>query len=71
MIVIIPYLNTAMPGKQFILHGGSMGGATVLRMTGKPDLPENVKFAVGDCGFTSAWDEFSYELKKIKYPSTL
>lgn len=62
------YLNTVMPGKQFILHGGSMGGATVLRMTGEPDLPDNVKFAVGDCGFTSAWDEFSYELKKNHVP---
>lgn len=62
------YLNTVMPGKQFILHGGSMGGATVLRMTGEPDLPDNVKFAIGDCGFTSALDEFAYELKKNHVP---
>lgn len=62
------YLNTVMPGKQFILHGGSMGGATVLRMTGETDLPRNVKFVVGDCGFTSAMDEFAYELKKNHAP---
>lgn len=62
------YLNSVMPGKQIILHGGSMGGATVLRMTGEPDLPENVKFAIDDCGFTSALDEFSYVLKKNHAP---
>lgn len=62
------YLNTVMPCRQFILHGGSMGGATILRMTGEPDLPENVKFAIDDCGFTSAWDEFSYELRRTHAP---
>lgn len=62
------YLNRTFPDKQIILHGGSMGGATVLRMTGEPDLPENVKFAIDDCGFTSALDEFSYVLKKNHAP---
>lgn len=62
------YLNRTFPGSQLILHGGSMGGATVLRMTGEPDLPENVKFVIDDCGFTSAWDEFSYELKNSHAP---
>ena len=62
------YLNAVLPGRQFILHGGSMGGATVLCMTGEPDLLGNVKFAVGDCGFTSAWDEFTYELRHAHAP---
>ncbi len=62
------YLNAVLPGRQFILHGGSMGGATVLRMTGEPDLPENVRFTVADCGFTSAWDEFTYELRRAHVP---
>ncbi len=44
-----------------VLHGLSMGAATVLMATGLP-LPENVRAVVGDCGFTSAWDQFSYML---------
>lgn len=41
-----------------ILHGVSMGCATVCMMTGKEDLPENVKFTVADCGFNKADDFF-------------
>jgi fermentation-respiration switch protein FrsA (DUF1100 family) len=48
---------------QIFLHGISMGGATVMMTVGE-ELPENVKCAVEDCGFTSVWDEFKYELKK-------
>ena len=38
---------------QIILHGISMGSTTVMLMTGKETLPENVKFTIADCGFTS------------------
>ena len=38
---------------QIILHGVSMGCATVMMMSGNPDLPKNVKFTVADCGYTS------------------
>ena len=37
---------------QIILHGFSMGGATVLRMSA--DCPDNVRFIIDDSGFTSA-----------------
>ena len=40
-----------------------MGGATVMMTVGE-NLPFNVKCAIEDCGFTSVWDEFKYELKK-------
>lgn len=42
---------------KIILHGQSMGGATVCKMADK--VPENVKFIVDDCGFTSAVDTLS------------
>ena len=39
-----------------------MGGATVM-MTAGEALPPHVKAIVEDCGYTSAWDEFSGQLK--------
>ena len=53
---------------KIILHGISMGSATVMLMTGNEKLPENVKFTVADCGFTSALDEFTYKLESLKVP---
>lgn len=47
-----------------VLHGDSMGAATVLMTTGL-DLPKQVKAAVSDCAFTSAWDVFSAVLKNM------
>ncbi len=52
------------PEAEIVLHGVSMGGATVL-MTSGEDLPENVKAVVDDCGYTSVWDEFSAEAKYL------
>lgn len=45
-----------------ILYGVSMGSATVMMMSNQ-DLPKNVKGIVADCGYTSAWNEFQYQLK--------
>lgn len=47
---------------QIVLHGVSMGAATVMMATGE-NLPFNVKCCVADCGFSSVWDEFKNELK--------
>lgn len=55
---------------QIILHGVSMGCATVTLMSGNPDLPKNVKFTVADCGYTSPWAEFDYQLKNAHVPSS-
>ena len=64
------YLNSTFgSGIEIILHGMSMGSATVMIMCGKEDLPENVKFAIADCGFTSAYDEFSYKIENLGFPS--
>lgn len=46
-----------------VVHGISMGAATTMNVSGCP-MPEgirSIKF-VEDCGYTSVWDEFVYEL---------
>lgn len=49
---------------EILLYGISMGAATVM-MTAGEALPENVKAIVEDSGYTSAWDEFAYQLQAI------
>ena len=63
------YMNDTF-GKdiKIFLHGISMGSATVMLMTGNNDLPDNVKFTVADCGYTSAMDEFSYKIDTLNLP---
>lgn len=52
------------PECKIILHGVSMGAATVLQTAGKKDLPENVKLVVSDCSYTDAWEESKYIFNK-------
>ena len=49
---------------EIILHGTSMGGATVL-MTSGLDLPEQVKGIVSDCAFTSPKEVFTHVLHNM------
>lgn len=49
------------PQAEIVLHGVSMGGASVMMVSGEP-LPSQVKVIIEDCGYTSAWDIFSDEL---------
>ncbi|WP_315122054.1 alpha/beta hydrolase [uncultured Clostridium sp.] len=49
---------------EIVLHGVSMGGATVL-MTSGENLPDNVKAIVSDCAYTSVKDQLEYQLKKM------
>ncbi len=49
---------------QIMLHGTSMGGATVL-MTSGLKLPLNVKGIVSDCGFTSPKEVFTHVLNNM------
>ncbi len=48
---------------RIMLHGISMGGATVLMASGS-ELPPQVKLIISDCAFTSAWEVFSSVIKK-------
>ena len=50
------------PELDIFLLGVSMGGATVLMMSDKITDP-TVKGIIADCSYTSAWDEFAYQLK--------
>ena len=45
-----------------VIHGVSMGAATVMMMSGDPQ-PEYVRAYVEDCGYSSAWDQFAFNLK--------
>ena len=49
---------------QILLHGVSMGGATVLAASGEEDLPEQVIGVVSDCGFSSAREILQYQLQE-------
>ena len=64
---IIDLINTIVetdPTSQIALFGVSMGAATVLNVSGEP-LPEQVKAIIEDCGYTSVWDQFSYQLNTL------
>ena len=55
---------------QIVLHGISMGSATVLMASGE-ELPSDVKCIISDCGFTSVLDEFKHELHQRHIPASL
>ncbi|MCR5041536.1 MAG: alpha/beta hydrolase [Clostridia bacterium] len=56
---------------KIILHGVSMGAATVMMMSGSDDLPANVICTVSDCGFTTMKEEFSHNLTGAHVPPAL
>ena len=47
----------------FVVHGVSMGAATTMNVSGEP-MPKGIRQVrfVEDCGYTSVWDEFHYEM---------
>ena len=49
---------------QIALYGVSMGGATVMYLSGEK-LPSQVKSIVEDCGYTSIIDELTYQAKAM------
>jgi Prolyl oligopeptidase family./Putative lysophospholipase. len=53
------------PEARIALHGVSMGGATVMMVSGESDLPHNVFAIIEDCGYTSVHDEVSYLLPRL------
>ncbi|WP_342438164.1 alpha/beta hydrolase [Paenibacillus sp. FSL L8-0436] len=52
------------PQAQIVLHGVSMGGATVM-MTAGEELPPQVKAVVADCGYSSVKAQLSYQLWRM------
>ena len=61
MLQWIDWIIGRDPQAQIVLHGISMGGATVI-MTAGEELPPQVKAVVEDCGYTSVWDIFRDEM---------
>lgn len=59
LLLWLQYLQHNYPGCQIILHGISMGGATVMMCAGEEQLPASVKAIIEDCGYSSIWQEFS------------
>lgn len=57
-------LETCGNDTEIILHGTSMGAATVLMASGL-ELPSQVKGIVSDCGFTSPKEVFTHVLKSM------
>lgn len=60
---IAQWMEKLPPDAKIILHGVSMGAATVL-MTAALD-PPNLCAVVEDCGYTSAYEMFAAQLEKI------
>ena len=56
--------NTFGRNTQMVVHGISMGAATTMMVSGEPQK-EYVKCFVEDCGYTSVWDEFTNELRRM------
>ena len=61
MLQWIDWIIARDQNAEIVLHGISMGGATVM-MTAGEALPGNVKAVVEDCGYTSVWDIFADEM---------
>lgn len=57
----INYIITEDPEAEILIHGCSMGAGTTMLTIGEL-LPDNVKCAVEDCGYTSAYDEFCVQI---------
>lgn len=52
------------PDTEVVLFGLSMGGATVMNVSGE-ELPENVKAIVEDCGYSSVTKELAHQMKRL------
>ncbi len=57
-------LNERYAPGNILLYGVSMGGAEVLMASGEA-LPGNVRAIVADCAYTSAYEEFRYQLGEL------
>ncbi len=61
-IAWVEYILCVDPDAEIVLQGYSMGSVTVMLATGE-DLPDNVKAAVCDCGFTTCEEQFRHVIR--------
>ena len=60
----INYIEEIDGEAQIVLHGVSMGAATVMLATGE-ELPPQVRAAVADCGYSTLNGEYASQLKAL------
>ena len=59
------------PEAKIVLHGASMGAATVMNATGE-ELPQIVICCIEDCGFTNMWEQYCNQIKgTTKFPAEI
>lgn len=65
------YLNETFGDDiKILLHGVSMGSATVCMMSERADLPKNVKAIISDCGYTTALKLFEFKTAAMGVKAT-
>ncbi len=64
MLCWIRFILERDPDARIVLHGVSMGAATVMMVAGE-QLPPNVRCIIEDCGYTSVSAQFSYQLNQL------
>ena len=69
LLLWIEYIRGLDEDAKIVLHGISMGGATVMLASG--ENPENVVAAIEDSGYSSVYDEFEFLLESHHIPSKL
>ena len=62
----INYIDSTATNAKIVLHGVSMGAATVMMTTGE-SLPSCVICAIEDCGYTSVYDAYSFKIPKMMH----
>ena len=55
----VSLITAADPDARILLHGNSMGAATVMMAAGDARLPRNVVAAISDCGYSSVVSQFT------------
>lgn len=60
----IDYLISKNNNAKIVLHGVSMGGATVCCTAGE-QLPSNVVCAIEDCGYSNVYKQFEYVAENV------
>jgi fermentation-respiration switch protein FrsA (DUF1100 family) len=57
------WVRERRPGSRIVLHGLSMGGATVMMAAGESPLPPELRAVIDDCGYTSMEEELRHQMK--------
>ena len=59
----IEYIISLDDEAKIVIHGESMGASAALMLSGEPDLADNVKVIIADCGYSSAESYLKWKLK--------